>query len=287
MIEEIGYMDFHSRYAVDNHQMQLIFKNKANVIKAKNRKDHEEVALKFVKIEERFRSTYLNSFCEYVKLNHPNLIRYKSMLKCKDDFLPFTFFEEMEYANYGTLADYLKVPRSFAQIVNIIRQSLEGYMHLHKFGILHRDIKATNILINLDQGKFIAKISDVEFWQSQENETLRLTPEFLAPEVGSYADYTIEAEIWAIGVMLYEIFTGEYPFGSRLQNHSISQINQNANNVNPSSFQNIPHPFQNIVKKCLNKNPLYRFNSIESIIQELCPRSLLISVIKNRIYHLQ
>lgn len=172
MIEEIGYNDFQSKYVINSHQTRLLFENKTNVIKAESRDDNVEVVLKFIKIEERLRSAYLNGFYEYSKLNHPNLIRYRNVLKCMDNFMPFTFIEEMEYANKGTLADFLKEPRSFAQIVDIIRQSLEGYKYLHNSDILHRDTKATNILISFNQGKFIAKISDVEFLQSYENETL-------------------------------------------------------------------------------------------------------------------
>jgi serine/threonine protein kinase len=221
------------------------------IIRASDRIDGSAVILKFSKIDRENLIQYERNFNRLKTIDHPNIIRHRGIFALSENIGQFTTLEIIDYASLGTLADYLKAPVKLGELVNIFRQVFSAIDFLHQHKILHRDIKATNILLHHEHARITVKICDIEFLEV-ENSAIRTTPEFLAPEVSVYEDYTVGAEVWATGVMIYELFTGKFPFGSRLDGLSIEQIKENSR-VGLTKFQvdRIPDPFRKVVELSL------------------------------------
>lgn len=97
------------------------------------------------------------------------------------------------------------------------------------------------------------------------NQLLVTTPEFLAPEVNSFSDYNVKSEIWAIGLVLYLMFTAKMPFQTRKDELSIEEVKKEVLNC-CFDFSILPLPLRIPVSLCLKKNPNDRIESLTKLI---------------------
>ncbi|CAG9325126.1 unnamed protein product [Blepharisma stoltei] len=151
----------------------------------------------------------MKSFC------HPNIV------KCLGLYMPqeqtegmITVSIVMEYIEGGSLADKLKTkgPFSLEEIKDLCKDILEGLDYLHGLNIIYRDIKPSNILCG-----DLLKITDFGIsTQLREIETIPRscagTPWYMAPEVILGEPYSYAADIWSLGCLVYELYTGSKPF---------------------------------------------------------------------------
>ena len=183
-------------------------------------------------------------------LKHNNLISLNSTdLLFEDSDNLYLFFE---YCNGGDLYDYLQFNLDFKkkaipedEIRFIFKQVCEGLKYLYSKKIMHRDIKLENILLNfadfkccrvdyklVDIKKVCVKICDLGFSKilaSEMTYTCIGTPIYMAPEmINSNEKYSISADLWSIGIFLYEMYVGKTPFFSfdrQKLNHLINEGN--------------------------------------------------------------
>ena len=177
-------------------------------------------------------------------LQHPNIVQY---LGSNSDEEHFNIF--LEYVPGGSVAAMLN---SYGQlqeplIRNFVRQILNGLSYLHGRDIIHRDIKGANVLVD-NKGK--VKISD--FGISKRVEVSALQPSkngghvnrpslqgsvfWMAPEVVKQTSYTLKADIWSLGCLVVEMFTGTHPFPNCSQLQAIFQIgNSSAKPTTPEN----------------------------------------------------
>ena len=143
-------------------------------------------------------------------LDHPNIVRY---LHAERNDAELSIF--MEYMSGGSLGSLLKkfekFPESMVKVY--MRQALAGVAYLHSKNIVHRDIKADNILLHSDG---TAKLSDFgtsrEFSESVNLLTVTGTPWFMAPEVVKGTGHGAPADIWSIGCTIIHLIRGAPPF---------------------------------------------------------------------------
>ena len=197
------------------------------------------------------------------KLDHPNIIKLYSHFEDDEHFCLI-----MEYASKGQLFSLIKNHRKFNQITakQYLKEIISAIKYLHEKipPIIHRDIKPENILIDQD-GK--CKLADFGWacfdYGGKIREAFCGTPEYLAPEMINKSGHNKSVDIWAIGVLLFEMLTGRTPFnlyGDRSQLYNSIKIL----NINwPDDF---PVLAKDLINKILCINPDERL-SLDEIIK--------------------
>ncbi len=180
-------------------------------------------------------------------------------------------FLVMEFVEGNTLKAFIKAKGKLPvdQSLFIARQVAEGLSVIHQRGIIHRDIKPQNIMIRPDG---LVKVMDFGIARSTEMNTLTGsglmvgTPYYIAPEQvrGEKADQ--RADIYSLGVVLYEMLTGQLLFSG---DSPITVLMKHLNDPVPSSWAqhyNTPQPLANLVNRCLAKKPAERYQNAQELI---------------------
>ncbi|KAI8342304.1 kinase-like domain-containing protein [Chlamydoabsidia padenii] len=183
------------------------------VYKAIDREEGYEVAWNVIQAMRTPSNKELDHEIQILKsIRHPNIIALHDAWHTDNEFVFIT-----ELMTSGTLREYLK--RLSLPNLKIVkrwsRQILKGlvYLHDHHPPIIHRDIKCDNIFINGAHGE--VKIGDMGTAEMKMGKkyTLIGTPEFMAPEMYEEQGYSEKVDIYAFGMCLLEMATGEYPYG--------------------------------------------------------------------------
>ena len=149
------------------------------------------------------------------KVQHPKIVKYYGLHVPDDSFEGMCVYNVvMEYVTGGSLADKIKKSGAFAipDIINAARDILEALEFLHSKSIIHRDLKPSNVL-----GSELYKLSDFGICtQVKELESIPRsfvgTAWYMAPEVIMQEPYSFSADIWSLGCLVYELYTGCKPF---------------------------------------------------------------------------
>jgi serine/threonine protein kinase len=173
-------------------------------------------------------------------------------------------FAILKYYEYGNLEQFLQrhshtlQPKDYQQLV---RGVLKGMSYLHQKGIIHRDIKAGNVLIDRESGMWIPKIADmglarkVDVEQSVMNSSIGISYLYAAPEQIENNPIRKNVDLWAVGVLIYRIIGGDLPFqvsgkGDELSNQA--ELSRKIVNMElPDKIHTLPEPYQTMVKRCL------------------------------------
>lgn len=177
-------------------------------------------------------------------LQHPHIVQY---LGSNSDDQHFNIF--LEYVPGGSVAAMLNTYGHLQEplIRNFVRQILDGLSYLHGQDIIHRDIKGANVLVD---NKGNIKISDFGISKRVEASALMHVPGgghmhrpslqgsvfWMAPEVVKQTAYTRKADIWSLGCLIVEMFTGAHPFPNCSQLQAIFQIG--GSGAKPSTPEN-------------------------------------------------
>ena len=209
------------------------------------------------------------------KLDHPNIIKFKEVFLQRQPKPALNIVTE--YADGGDLDQKIKkqkkVPFPEAQILDYITQICLALQHIHKKKIIHRDLKSGNIFL-MKSG--IVKVGDFGIAKGLQStwekaKTFVGTPYFLSPEIINNQPYDNKSDIWALGVLLYELMTFQMPFNAVSLPMLSIKINRGVYKAPPSTYSS---DIRNLLKKCLTVNPDKR-PSIDEILK--------LPLIKNRI----
>src|SRR5437016_3814974 len=216
---------------------------------------------------KEFRQRFIREAQAAGILNHPNIVTVHDI--GQDD--TGTSFIAMEYVEGQNLKEILAQGRalSYDQIGDIIAQVADALDFAHSKGIVHRDVKPANIIL-LDGGR--AKITDfgiAKIASSVANLTstgqFLGTPNYMAPEQIKGAPVDGRTDIFSLGICLYECLTRRKPFGGdSLTSISYKIVHEPfppLNEINPQ----IPVGFEEVVAKCLAKDPAKRYQRARDV----------------------
>jgi serine/threonine-protein kinase len=178
----------------------------------------------------------------------------------------------MELVNGKSLAHHLKevTQYGFKDTWEIIRQVLDGLAYSHGQGVVHRDLKPANILIN-DDGRI--KITDFGVARIDSSTLTQVgdivgTPHYMAPEQFSGLEATNRTDLYQVGVIVYELVTGQRPFNGN--NVEILRRVVNDRPANPSTINpKVTWQLDWVVQKSLSKDPKERFGSAREFAEAL------------------
>jgi len=295
LINNIAFKDTNEKIDLLEKKIKLIFRDKADpvalqnipsrytnitfiskggmgeVYRAFDNKLDRIVAIKSLIVTNMTNKKELKRFVETARaisdLRHPSIFAIYDI----EEFDKGAFII-MEYIEGITLREYLNKEEKLSEkeCIKLIRPVLSALLVAHKNGIVHRDIKPENIMLTSDN---FVKLIDfglarIEYLTTMTTTGAKLgTPFYMSPEqiVGEKVDVT--SDIYAIGIILYEMLSGSPPFveGDIAFQHL---------NIPPKSLiydlkLKIDEKFENIILKCLRKDKKERYQNVEEILEDL------------------
>lgn len=242
-----------------------------SVFLAEDTKLKRKVALKFLphylSSDDSGYDRFKNEAQAAASLNHPNIAQVYAIEETEDDL-----FIVMEYIEGKELKQLLSAGNlTQDEKIRIALQVAGALQAAHEKGILHRDVKSGNIMVDEKRN---AKIMDFGLARIQGSEHLTKTgatlgtPAYMSPEQVRGREIDEQSDIWSYGVVLYELFTGELPFEGVYEPAVLYSITEEEPKTVTEVNPDLPDYIRNIIQRCLQKEKADRYRTIEDIIHD-------------------
>ena len=231
----------------------------------------QRVALKFLPMDRGKSTSWRDQFYAEVRMarqvSHPNVCRVYDVGESDG-----RLFLSMEFVDGEDLASLLRrigrLPDDKA--VEIAQQLCAGLGAAHRSGVLHRDLKPSNVMID---GKGRARITDfglaIATSEADQKTGPAGTPGYLAPELLNGAAPSVQSDLYALGLVLYELFTGKKAFDAS----SLAEFHRKQTETNPTPPSSVVKNFDPVVERailrCLDRDPAQRPRSALSVAASL------------------
>ena len=253
----------------------------------------EHVALKTVRPDVGWQGQTLARFKQEIhlarKVTHPNVCRIFDVFHhsepSEDGPAEKVTFLSMELLRGETLTDRLRRtgPMTPAEALPLVRQMAAALAAAHKAGVIHRDFKGSNVILVSSgerDGNFRVVVTDFGLARSSlgnQNLTIALsnpgevrgTPAYMAPEQIAGEEITAAVDIYALGLVMYEMVTGRLPFDG-VSGHAVAF--ERLKKAAPSPRTHVPDldiRWETSILRCLERHPADRFPSVADLLKEL------------------
>ncbi|CAG9475865.1 calcium-dependent protein kinase, putative [Plasmodium vivax] len=234
-----------------------------------NKQTKEVYAVKIIKKKKKHKKNF--NFEKMVKneikylsvMSHENIIKFKDFFEDKNKF--YIILEKCEGGElfYTVVKNKCLLESESIQIVRQICCALE---YLHSRNIIHRDIKAENFLF---KNKNTKSIKLIDFGMAKKVNCEYLTelcgsPHYISPEL-IRKKYTISSDIWALGVMVFFMLTGKYPFEGKNTPKVVDEILNKNINWKSKEFSSLSVEAVDFLKKLLERNEKKRLTAYQAL----------------------
>ena len=245
----------------------------ANVYVAEDTILHREVAVKVLRMDLQHDQATIRRFQREAKatseLSHPNIVSVYDV--GEDGGIQYIVMEYIDGSNLKTYIEK-KFPFPLTKVISIMTQILSAVQLAHSRGIIHRDLKPQNILITKDgQSKIVdfgiaVALSDESVTQTN---SMLGSVHYISPEQARGSLPTPQSDIYALGIILYELLIGKVPFaGDSAVTIALKHFHDDIpsiRNVNPD----IPQALENVVLRATAKDPKQRYQSANEMSADL------------------
>ena len=214
-------------------------------------------------------------------LNHPNIMTVHEIGELGEiNYIVTEFIEGETLVNYA-----INKNSNLAEIIELCRQMCGALIAAHEIGIIHRDIKPDNIMVREDgllkildfglakQTHFELDQNDLDLQTSDAISTQKGmilgTVVYMSPEQARGKEVDTRTDIWSFGVVLFELLSGRRPFQGETTSDVIAAVLKNRPPPLSDLVSNLPNDLEEIVKKCLSKNPKYRYQESSQLLSAL------------------
>ncbi len=245
----------------------------ADVYKGVDVVDNKTIAIKILKKEfaesEEFLRRFRNESKAIAVLSHPNIVKIYDV-----GFSDKIQYIVMEYIDGITLKEYIENERvlSWKDAVHFVTQILRALQHAHERGIVHRDIKPQNIMVFTDGTIKVMDFGIAKFAREEGKTATDQaigTVHYISPEQARGDVTDAKSDLYSVGVMLYEMLTGQKPFDTDnpvsiavMHMHNIAELPRR---INPD----IPIPLEEIIVHAMEKNPEDRYHTAIEMIKDI------------------
>ena len=245
----------------------------AFVYLAQDTQMQKEVALKVMSAhlkDPASATRFRREFKASKKLDHPNIVRLHDIGRLENG----SWYYTMDYLPYPDLKEKLVEEGPFKEkaVIELVRKLASAMAHYQKEGIVHRDLKPGNILVSPHGTPII-----VDFGLARDDDMTALTatgamvgtPFYMAPEMvrGERADG--KADIWAIGIIIYELLTGLKPYVADDINSLMMAISFQGYKPIEETKPKLTYQWTSVLDGCLQKEKEERFQSGEELLQAI------------------
>lgn len=260
-----SYRQLHPASKYDN--LELVGQGQfGRVFRATHKASGQIVALKELEKNRFPTAKFIRELHFLISLQHPNVVTFQGL-----EHTSTGRYLVMDYCEGGTLRNLMKLEGrlNLALSLKLIGDILAGLDHVHNCKIIHRDIKPENILLSQDSTGLIARISD--FGMSRTDNELcpdkqddcAGSPAYMAPE-RFYGQYSPASDLYAVGVLLFELIVGLRPFSGLPGELLTAHINQAV--VIPDT---VPFLLRSTITKAMQKLPSNRFKSATEMLNSV------------------
>jgi len=235
---------------------------------AVHRQTGEFVALKELDRKQFPTRLFLRELSFLVSLQHPNIVSCLGL-----EYSSTGRYMVMDYCRGGTLRELMESEQKLDSIqsLRLISDILLGLEYAHDCGIVHCDLKPENILLEPQEKSWTARISDFGIARLSEevNSEVRISigdtgsPAYMAPE-RFYGRYSYASDLYAIGVILFELLVGERPFAGIFRDLRNAHLNQTI-----TIPDTVPFIVRSTISKALQKLPQRRFASASEMLKSI------------------
>lgn len=236
------------------------------VFRATHKITGQVVALKELEKNRFPTANFLRELHFLISFQHPNVVTFQGL-----EHTSSGRYLVMDYCEGGSLRNLMKLEGklSLALSLKLIVNILAGLEHIHSCKIVHRDIKPENILLCRDTTDWVARVSDFgmsrlshELCADEQNDCAG-SPAYMAPE-RFYGQYSPASDLYAVGVLLFELVVGLRPFSGLPGELLAAHINQAV--VIPGT---VPFLLRSTITKAMQKLPSHRFKSATEMLKSV------------------